>query len=834
MSGHWLRRRFRRRRSARGAVAILAAALALVLLLFAALAVDITSQVFRKHQIQDQLDQAAVSAGFYMDLSPGSLAKAVSAAQAYYLAHYDQTLDLHNIDFWCVVQRNTNKTTGQPDPADPNGMIAPYQVPANQYQPDGTCNPDSPGTAEAARESASPATYFPVGSYQNETRTWDGTKFSMVCGETMCAIPCGLKAAPDNGWNAGGGYRADGTTPNSLSGTTWNAPATPSSGRAISCNTIRVSASRGVPFSFAPAGGIARGSTGAQESVACKGPCGAVAPNPMNIVVVADHTPSMSTADRADLVNGIRSMLTVMTPKQQFVTLGTIARSYSTNRSTAESQTCATPYNDRDGSINVSSGKTGLTFPSTNVNSGLWVPLKFHDDYLTAAGDVDGTKIIGKALTCLNAGNSYDGGTSLAAPLKAAVRYLLGNDPNNINSELHGSSRAGEIRNVIIFETDGQPQEWGTNSNDTSLGSATDPMSDYDHVTTTTGTGAISQLNLTNVPASSLGLSTTPASTYGGGSASVYVTYNWNGRTYYYCGNATNHGTAGGVSAKTLLANQADFGTWYVRSGSGFGSTVTKPTSETSSSNAPRTTDNYCQLQTLPPTYQIAFNAKQMTADNATYKVYDGGQQACRNLQSVAEKAKAAGILIITIGYNINSGKLCGDNNSSTGTSDSRTSSVVAVSSRNAIDACKSSSVTGDCAWISDISPTTGTWGTATGARKADCVSGSGTLTSPYVLLTGSCKLNVTETYTVYKNMTGTYSHPDGDNPDVASVLAAVSGGTDIPASTSNGCSNATAQAQENNDGDYFYCAASGTELAPIFKAALAQVTTGVKLIRMP
>ncbi len=38
----------------------------------------------------------------------------------------------------------------------------------------------------------------------------------------------------------------------------------------------------------------------------------------------------------------------------------------------------------------------------------------------------------------------------------------------------------------------------------------------------------------------------------------------------------------------------------------------------------------------------------------------------------------------------------------------------------------------------------------------------------------------------------------------------------------------------ENGDGDYFFCAASGTDMAAIFKTALGKVSTGIKLIRMP
>ena len=94
----------------------------------------------------------------------------------------------------------------------------------------------------------------------------------------------------------------------------------------IACNTIRVFQGRTVDFSFAPAGGIQQGSTGNVVSVACKGPCGTIAPNPMDVAIVADRTGSMDPADLIAMRDGIKGMLQVMTPEQQYVALGTIGR----------------------------------------------------------------------------------------------------------------------------------------------------------------------------------------------------------------------------------------------------------------------------------------------------------------------------------------------------------------------------------------------------------------------------------------------------------------------------------------------------------------------------
>ena len=91
----------------------------------------------------------------------------------------------------------------------------------------------------------------------------------MTCSTTLCAVPCALNAKPGQQLEPGqlGRQRLP-----------------------ITCNTIRVGAEQDVPFTFAPAIGVDEGSTGSQIAVACKGSCGAVASNPMNVVVVTDRT----------------------------------------------------------------------------------------------------------------------------------------------------------------------------------------------------------------------------------------------------------------------------------------------------------------------------------------------------------------------------------------------------------------------------------------------------------------------------------------------------------------------------------------------------------------
>ena len=59
-------------------------------------------------------------------------------------------------------------------------------------------------------------------------------------------------------------------------------------------------------------------------------------------------------------------------------------------------------------------------------------------------------------------------GTTLAAPMKAAAKYLLGLTANNLGSL---PERTPLPREVLSFETDGQPNERQPTSGDASLSS---------------------------------------------------------------------------------------------------------------------------------------------------------------------------------------------------------------------------------------------------------------------------------------------------------------------------------------------------------------------------
>ena len=343
------------------------------------------------------------------------------------------------------------------------------------------------------------------------------------------------------------------------------------------CNTLRAADSKVVPFDFAPVMGIDHGDTGSVASVACKGSCGSEAPNPLDVVVVADRTPSMSDANRTAMVNGIQSMLKTMDSSQQYVALATIHKSKNNGG--------ACPTTD--------------TPASDGAQGGKWVPVPFTSDYLTSGttATLNTSSPLVRGLTCMPSSKNFN--THLAGALKGAVRYLLGYDNNNLSAL---PPREGSVRKVIIYETDGMPDE-------------------------------------------------------------------------VFKGGSTNITTVGDVGAGPQQANGGEAG---------------------------------------------------------------NGIQGCKNLQSVADQAKAQGVLIVTIGFGQ--------------------------------------------------------------AASASCTKNA--TTAPYV-----------RTY-----LAGVASAGVRRNPSVAD----------------SACSTPDERTTENGDGDFYYCAATGSELGPIFASAINAVSNSIRLIQMP
>jgi len=263
------------------------------------------------------------------------------------------------------------------------------------------------------------------------------------------------------------------------------------------CNTIVVKYDKTVDYSFGPAIGIPTGQTGAVVSAACRGYCGTVAPNPMDVVVMADRTPSMAdgfttkdswTGDTystpngslANMKTGIQDMLGSMNQDLQYVAFGTIALSVpSTSNRVAEPPALTDAFTDADPYATCSYWGCS-SWNSYNKKwhfAGSWVPVGYTNHYTKTDSNgvvsVDTSTTLGKSVGQLDISNDEvyyptastgektksNEGTHLAAALKGAVRYMLNTDPVTDAGLPKRPEEYGTPKKVIIFETDGSPSE---------------------------------------------------------------------------------------------------------------------------------------------------------------------------------------------------------------------------------------------------------------------------------------------------------------------------------------------------------------------------------------
>ena len=243
------------------------------------------------------------------------------------------------------------------------------------------------------------------------------------------------------------------------------------------CNTIVVKYNKTVDYSFGPAIGIPTGQTGTVVSAACRGYCGTVAPNPMDVVVMADRTPSMKSPSGAfaNMKSGIQDMLGSMNQDQQYVAFGTIALSWPSTSNMVAEPSGGNAFTDAD-------YKSCYYCSWSPYNkkwhwAGKWVPIDYTNKYTKtdASGvtSLDTSTTLGKSVGQLDYSDltvdypssssgsktSTNEGTHLASALKGATRYLLANDPVTDLGLPKRPEEYGIPQKVIIFETDGAPSE---------------------------------------------------------------------------------------------------------------------------------------------------------------------------------------------------------------------------------------------------------------------------------------------------------------------------------------------------------------------------------------
>ncbi len=152
---------------------------------------------------------------------------------------------------------------------------------------------------------------------------------------------------------------------------------------AFHCNTIVVKHSKTVQYSFGPAIGIPTGTTGTITAAACRGVCGTVTPNPLDVVVMADRTPSMKDGDNSSgyttptgsFVNmkaGIQDMLGSMNQDQQYVAFGTIAISWPDSTNKVAYPSGGDAFNDAVYTTCTGSGTSKVCTPKWTSGTAKW------------------------------------------------------------------------------------------------------------------------------------------------------------------------------------------------------------------------------------------------------------------------------------------------------------------------------------------------------------------------------------------------------------------------------------------------------------------------------
>lgn len=395
----------------RGATAVVVAFAMIMLMGAGAMGYDISRLLYERQQVRTAIDSAAQAGASALPDTSAAKTLAIS----YFTKNFPDAAALTypgNIAFYCVV---ANNGSGAPKLA---------QIPS-------TCDP---GTYDAGR---------------------------VKCSATSCAIPCELGEK---------------------------------------CNTLAITYDKVVNFVFGPAINVPTGTTGAQTTASCLGTCGGEAPpNPMNVVVMADRTPSMvppnASADAfPGLTGGIKSMLQYMDPTQQYVAFGAIHKSIphrtsgdvatppassdmlytytTTTTTTTEKQRVCSGYlwNWHCDYVDVPVTKT-VSNRDDRYN-GVWVPVNFSNNYNFGGSSLPRTLNQNTDIyqsvnnLAVSSGSSFADvtnngiGTHLAAAMKGAARYLL--SPTNNIADLDASGARADLgtpKNVIIFETDGRPEE---------------------------------------------------------------------------------------------------------------------------------------------------------------------------------------------------------------------------------------------------------------------------------------------------------------------------------------------------------------------------------------
>jgi len=120
-------------------------------------------------------------------------------------------------------------------------------------------------------------------------------------------------------------------------------------------------------------------------------------------------------------------------------------------------------------------------------------------------------------------------------------------------------------------------------------------------------------------------------------------------------------------------------------------------------------------------------------------------------------------------------------------------------------------------------------WNGELGCTKLKTVAANAKAAGITVIMIGYGQANTAKCSVNYNN--GTTS---GSNVDDVLAAAASPAPNGSPSLADWNCSDPLQAAKENSDGDFYFCAANGAQLAGIFSTAVAQITSTTKFVKMP